>query len=85
MSHGVHANFESLEGTVTTATTLTLTRRSRKIVITNDHPTNDLSFKFNASETYGTLRGTETLSLYFTGDQIIIDGSNVPYRIWVYG
>jgi len=85
VSHGVHANFEALEGTVTTATTLTLTRRSRKIVITNDHPTNSLSFKFNASETYGTLRGTETLSLYFTGNQIIIDGSNVPYRIWVYG
>lgn len=81
----VHANFEALEGTVTTPTTLTLVRKSRKIIITNDHPTNTLSYKFNASETSGTLRGTETLSILFTTNQIIIDGTNVPYRIWVYG
>lgn len=81
----VHANFEALEGTVTTPTTLTLVRKSRKIIITNDHPTNTLSYKFNASETSGTLKGTETLSILFTTNQIIIDGTNVPYRIWVYG
>ena len=80
----VLANFEALEGTVTTPTTLTLTRKSRRIVITNDHPTNTLSYKFNASETSGTLKGTETLSILFTTNQIIIDGSG-PYRIWVYG
>ena len=81
---GVHANFEALEGTVSTETTLTLTRKSRRIVITNDHATDDFSYKFNASETYGTLHGTETLSLDFTTNQIIINGSG-PYRIWVYG
>jgi len=80
----VLANFESLEGTVTTATTLTLTRKSRKLTITNDHPTNDLNYKFNSGETNGTLKGTESLSLFFTTDTIIIDG-NGPYRIWVYG
>ena len=80
----VHANFEALEGTVTTPTTLTLVRKSRKIIITNDHPTNTLSYKFNVSETSGTLKGTETLSILFTTNQIIIDGSG-PYRIWVYG
>jgi len=85
MTHGVHANFEALEGTVTTATTLTLTRKSRKIVITNDHPTANLQYKFNSSETYGTLKGTESLSLYFTGNQIILNGTNVPYRVWVFG
>jgi len=81
----VHANFEALEGTVTTPTTLTLVRKSRKIIITNDHPTNTLSYKFNSSETSGTLKGTETLSILFTTNQIIIDGTSVPYRIWVYG
>jgi len=81
----VYANFESQEGTVTTETTLTLNRKSRKIVITNDHPSATLSYKFNASETYGTLKGTESLSLYFRTDIIIINGTNVPYRIWVYG
>ncbi len=80
----VLANFEALEGTVTTETTLTLTLKSRKLVITNDHSTNDLTYKFNASETAGTLKGTESLSLYFTTKTIILNG-NGPYRIWVYG
>ncbi len=81
----VLANLESLEGTVTSETTLTLTMKSRKIVITNDHPTANLSYKFNSSETYATLRGTESLSLFFTTKEIIINGTNVPYRIWVFG
>ena len=85
MSHGVYANLESLEGTVTTETTLTLKRKSRKLVITNDHPTQTLSYKFNASETFATLKGTESLSLYFWTKTIIISGTNVPYRIWVFG
>jgi len=82
---GVYRNLESLEGTVTTETTLTLTRKSRRIVITNDSGTNDLSYKFNSTETFGTLKPTETLSLDFTADKIIIDGNVVPYRIWVFG
>ena len=84
----VLANLESLEGTVTTATsplTLTLTRKSRKIVITNDHPTSPMTYKFNSSETNATLMGTESISLYFTTNQIIIGATNVPYRIWVFG
>ena len=81
----VLANFEPLEGTVTTETTLTFNRKSRKIIITNDHATNDLSYKFNDSESFGTIKGTETLSMFFTSNQIIIDGNSVPYRIWVYG
>ena len=84
-SSDVYANFESLEGTVTTPTTLTLTRRSRHIVITNDHATEDLSFKFNSSETNGTVKAGESLSLYFRASTIIIDGSTVPYRIWIFG
>ena len=79
------SNLESLEGTVTTETTLTLTHKSRKIVITNDHPTADMTYKFHASESAATLKGTESLSLYFVAHQIIISGTNVPYRIWVFG
>ena len=81
----VLANFQAIEGTVTTETTLTFNLKSRKLVITNDDPTNDLSYKFNSSESFGTIKGTESLSLYFTSKQIIINGSSVPYRIWVYG
>ena len=81
----VLANLESLEGTTDGSTqTFTLTRKSRKIVITNDHASSSLSYKFNSSETYATLKGTETISLYFTANQIIITGTTVPYRIWIY-
>lgn len=82
---GVHANLESYEGTVSTPTTITLNRKSRKLTILNDHATADLSYKFNASESYATLKGTESVSLYFTTNTIFIDGSSVPYRIWVFG
>ena len=80
----VLANFEALEGTVSSETTLTFIRKSRKLVITNDHASNDLSYKFNSSETAGTLKATESLSLYFTTNQVILNG-NGPYRVWVYG
>jgi len=74
---GVYANFEALEGTVTEETTLTLARRSRKIVIINDHAALDLTYKFNSSETVGTLKGTESLSVYLRTNQIIINGKTV--------
>lgn len=83
--YGVLANFEALEGTVSGEMTLTFNLRSRKLVITNDHATNDLQFKFNASREYATLKGTESLSLYFWARKIIINGDNVPYRVWVFG
>ena len=84
-SSNVYANFESLEGTVTTPTTLTLKRRSRHIVITNDHASEDLSFKFNSTEDFGTVKKGESTSLYFRTSTIIIDGTSVPYRIWIFG
>ena len=81
----VYANQESLEGTVTETTTLDLVRKSRHIQITNDHATKGLSYKFNESENFATLKGTETLSTSFWTKTIIIDGDSVPYRIWVRG
>ena len=85
---GVYRNLESLEGNATTtATTLTLTRKSRKIVITNDDTTDNLLIQFNSSETAMTIQPNESLSLYFTASQIIVDASSgtVPYRIWAFG
>jgi hypothetical protein len=81
----VLANFEALENTVDGEITLDLIRKSRKLVITNDHATKDLQYKFNDSEDFGTLSGTESLSLYFTTKQIILSGAAVPYRVWIYG
>lgn len=82
----VYANFEPIEGVTTGSDeTLTFVRRSRKVVITNDHPTNALQYKFNSSESFGTLRPTETLSLGITAKQIILNGNSVSYRVWVFG
>jgi len=83
--HGVYANLESIEGNLNGELTLTLTRKSRKIVITNDASSADLRYKFNETEEFATLKSTETLSLYFTTRDIIISGTNVDYRIWVFG
>jgi len=80
-----HANLEPFEATVTTETTLTFARKSRRITITNDHASNDLSYKFKASQTFATLKGSESLSMDFIAKTIIIDGISVPYRIWVFG
>lgn len=84
--YGVHANLESLEGTSDgTVETLTLKRKSRKLVIINDHASNALSYKFNSSEDFATLKATEVLTIYFTTNQVIIQGTSCPYRIWIYG
>ena len=81
----VHANLASLEGTLSGEVTLSLTRRSRKLNITNDHATADLRFKVNNSEEWGTLQGTESLSLDFWTRTIILSGTDIPYRIWIFG
>ena len=82
----VYANFESFEDTTdVTVQTLQFTRKSRKLVIINDHASNVLSYKFSNSETFGSLKGTEVLTMYFTKKQIIIQGTSCPYRIWVFG
>ena len=83
---GVQANFEPLEGTVNGTTTLTLTRKSRRIIITNDSTTSDLQYKFKSSQSYGTLKPTETVALDFNPKQVLLSsGASVAYRIWSYG
>lgn len=81
----VLANLEAIEATLNGAVTHTLKRKSRKLVITNDSPTAELNYKFNESEDYASLKGTESLSMYFTTNKIYLTGNNVPYRVWVFG
>jgi len=85
MGDGVYANLLVSEGTITTATIITLNLRARRITITNDSATQDLSFKFNNAETYATLKPTETVSMKVLTKTIYLNGSNVPYRIWGVG
>ena len=78
----VLANFDPHEGTLSGTTTIAFRNASRKIILTNDGASN-LTFKFLTAETIGTLKPTETLSLYHQSHQITLTG-NVAYRVWVF-
>lgn len=73
-------NFEVHEGTVSGSEVIVLVRRPRRIVITNDSGSGNLGYKFKASQDYGTLKPTETVSLDFNPTQVHLQGS-VNYRI----
>jgi len=85
----VYANFSPNEGTVAaTPVTITFPWRARRIIITNDSATESLEYKFNASENYGTLKPTETISLYHNSNTVRLDSpsnNSVAYRVWGYG
>ena len=83
----VWANQEVFEGTVNGTSTITLARRSRRLVITNDSGLRDLQFKFNDAETYATLKPTETISMEFSTVKVLLatSGGSAAYRIWVHG
>jgi len=83
---GVYRNLETFEDSLNGQVVLTLARKSRQIVITNDSGIAVLQFKFNSSETYGTLKPTETISMEFITDEIYLSSdANVTYRVWSYG
>lgn len=80
----VLANFEAIESNGSNTHTLRL--KSRKLVITNDSSGSSLGFKLNESESFGTLKPTEQISMYVTTRQVIIQaGGGVNYRIWSWG
>ena len=76
------ANFEAIESSG--AATYTLKLKSRKLVITNDSSGADLLFKLNESEDFGTLKPTESISMYVTTKTVIVSGGG-NYRIWSFG
>lgn len=83
------SNFEAKEGTVTAEETLVFTKKMRQFLLINDSATIDLLFKFNASETFGTLQPDEQVSLDIIHNNVIIkseDGvTTATYRIWGIG
>lgn len=85
MGQSSYANLEVREGTVTSEITLTFNLKPRVIVITNDSVINDMTFKFTASGTPGTLKPTETIRLDFASKTVIIDSTSADYRVWGIG
>lgn len=82
-------NFKAEEGSVSSsAVTVTFPWRASKIIIINDSNNDDMQFKFNAGEGFGTLKPKEELSVYLRSKTVIVDSpsnSSVAYRIWGFG
>lgn len=85
----VIANTYPSEGTVgLVPVTIVFPWRARKVLIINDSSTRDLQFKFNETESYGTLKPKEEMSLYLYSSTVLLDSPddiNVPYRVWGFG
>jgi len=85
----VIANTYPSEGIVNTIPVIiTFPWRARKILIINDSSTRDLQFKFNESESYGTLKPKEEMSLYIHSYTVYLDSPddiNISYRVWGFG
>ena len=85
MGESAYANASPHEGTVATTVTVTFNFRPREITITNDSASKALSFKFNSSEDYATLKPTETYSAPISSKKVYLSGTSVPYRVWGIG
>lgn len=80
-----YSNFERFEGNLTGDLTLTFNNRPRRIVLTNDSASNNMKFKFNDTENFGTLLPTETITLDLIVKNVYVQGTNIDYRIWGIG
>jgi hypothetical protein len=80
----VLGNLYADEGTVNGSKSVTFPWRSRRLTVTNDSSSNDLTVTLgNASL---TLRPTESLSVKWWGTGLRLNSSgSVSYRIWVFG
>ena len=79
----IFKGMEVFEGVVNGPETLDFQEFSKKITITNDHASKDMTFKFSASGAPATLKPGETVSWNFMSLEVIIDGDVVDYRIWI--
>lgn len=82
------ANFDPNEGSTTGVVTITFPWKARRVVIINDSASYDLEYKLNNSESYGTLKPTETISLEVITPTIYLNSpstNSVAYRVWGYG
>ena len=74
------SNLSVSEGTATEGLVITFPWRARYIEIINDSSTLELGYKFNASESYATLKPLEVNSPNIKSTQVILNGTGA-YRI----
>lgn len=78
------ANVFTNEGSVSGSSTISLPRSSGKIIVTNDSSTKSMGVRLKAGGSVLTLKPTETLTLYYRTTEMVLSGSSVPYRLWVF-
>ncbi len=78
------ANTFTREGSVDGVETINLARTSGKMIITNDHSTKNLTVRLKTGGNILTLKGTETITLYYRTSEVVLQGKSVPYRLWVF-
>ena len=84
----IYGNSSPSEGSTSGTVTITFPWRALRIIITNDSAIRDLEFKFNSSESYATLKPTETISLDLHARTVLLNSpssGSVAYRVWGYG
>lgn len=80
----VLGNLYTDEGTVNGSKTVTFPWRSRRLTVTNDSSSNDVSVILG--NTALTLKPTESLSVKWWGTGLRLQSSgSVAYRVWVFG
>lgn len=79
-----YANTFTDEDTVSGSSTVSLPRSSGKIVLTNDSATQDLTVQFKTGADALTLKPTESLDVYYRTREVLLAGTSVPYRLWVF-
>ena len=75
------ANQYIFEGTVSGTATVNFGATICRMTLTNDSATKDLSWRVNSTQTYATLKPTESVSLDIRTDKVHLSG-NGPYRAW---
>lgn len=88
MADQIYANTQSFEGNATTSVSQTLSWYSRKITVTNDGLSNDLSFYPNGSAngTAITVKPQESITLdRYRTLSITVSSTDTDYRVWVFG
>ena len=83
MGNSVLANLWASEGTVSGTAVVTFPWRSRRLTITNDSASANLTVTMGGG-TF-TLKPTESLSVKFWGTAVSLAGASVPYRLWIFG
>jgi len=75
------ANVQTFEDTVAASANISFGDKTAKIMATNDSASADLTMTLVTGQDI-TLKPTETITIPYRADSLVLRGINVPYRVW---